>query len=77
MSNTVQYFCTRPQLAEKLIRRGFKAERTINPWSPNRAAWRFDITPELVAFVKAFYENIGKPLPGSTERTFAAAGVIQ
>ena len=77
MPNTVQYFCTRPQLAEKLIRRGFKPEYTVNPWSPDRAAWRFDITPELVTFVKAFYENIGKPLPGSTERAFAAAGVME
>lgn len=77
MSNKVQYYCTRPQLAEKLIRRGFKPERTINPWSPDRAAWRFDITPELVTFVKSFYKDIGKPLPGSTVRAFAAAGVME
>jgi hypothetical protein len=77
MPNTVQYFCTRPQLAEKLIRRGFKPEYTVNPWSPDRAAWRFDITPELATFVESFYREIGKPLPGSTERAFAAAGVIQ
>lgn len=77
MSNKVQYFCTRPQLAEKLIRRGFKPERAINPWSPDRAAWRFDITPELATLVGAFYKNIGKPLPGSTERAFAAAGVME
>ena len=77
MSNTVQYFCTRPQLAEKLIQRGFKPERTINPWSPDRAAWRFDITSELATFVEAFYKEIGNPLPGSTERAFAAAGVME
>ncbi len=77
MSNTVQYFCTRPQLAEKLIRRGFKPERTINPWSPDRAAWRFSVSSELVAVVKEFYAGIGKPLPESTARAFVAAGVME
>ncbi len=77
MSNTVQYFCTRPQLAEKLIKRGFKPKCTINPWSPDRAAWKFDITPELATLVKSFYAGIGKPLPGSTVRAFAAAGVVE
>lgn len=77
MSNTVQYFCTRPHLAEKLIRRGFKPERTINPWSPERAAWRFDVTPELATFVETFYKELGKPLPGSTVRAFTAAGVME
>lgn len=70
-----QYFCTRPQLAEHLIRSGYIAEQTVNPWSPDRAAWRFDITAELAAFVKAFYAEIGKPLPSSTERAFTKAGV--
>lgn len=74
MSN-VQYFCTRPQLAERLIKNGYTAEQTINPWSPDRAAWRFEITSELATSVKAFYAEIGKPLPGSTERAFAKAGV--
>lgn len=71
----MQYFCARPQLAERLMRHGYTAEQTINPWSPSRAAWRFDITPKLAAFIKAFYANMRKPRPNSTERAFKKAGV--
>lgn len=76
MSNAVQFFCTRPQLAEKLIKRGFEPEHTVNPWSPDRAAWKFDITPELVEIVSTFYHSIGKPLPGSAQKAFEMAGVM-
>lgn len=39
---------TRPSLAAKLMAAGFKGNQSINPWSPDRTAWVFDATPELL-----------------------------
>lgn len=40
---------TRPSIAAKLMAAGFKGNQTINPWSPDRTAWVFDVTPEFIA----------------------------
>jgi hypothetical protein len=75
MAEILTFFCTRPTLAEILIRKGFEAETTTNPWSPERTAWRFHITHELADNVRKYYGGLGKPLPPSTTRIFEALGV--
>lgn len=50
---------TRPSLASKLMERGFVGRMTINPWSPERTAWEFPETPELVATL----EELGSRKP--------------
>lgn len=71
----LSFFCTRPVLAETLIRKGFEGELTINPWSADRSAWKFAVNAELAAAVRAFYTGIGKPLPQSAAQVFGALGV--
>lgn len=39
---------TRPKLASRLMEAGFVGRKTVNPWSPERTAWEFPETPELV-----------------------------
>ena len=42
---------TRPKLASKLMTAGYKGRQVINPWSPERTAWEFDKTPEMMEIV--------------------------
>ena len=60
---TKQYFCARPTLAGKLLEEGFKGETTINPYHPERPAWKFDITTSLAFTVAEYYRSINKPIP--------------
>ena len=39
---------TRPSIAAKLMAAGFKGNQTLNPWSPERTAWEFPETPEVI-----------------------------
>ncbi len=59
------FLVTRPALAAKLMEAGAAGESCKNPFSPDRSAWLFQLTPEAVATARAFYESIGKPLPKS------------
>ena len=45
------FLCTRPKLASKLMAAGYKGRQTVNPWSPERTAWEFDKTPEMMEIV--------------------------
>ena len=45
------FLCTRPKLASKLMTAGYKGRQVINPWSPERTAWEFDKTPEMMEIV--------------------------
>ena len=58
-----KYLCTRPMLASELQVKGRRAEKMLNPWHPDRAAWSFEITDELRADVLAYYERIGQDAP--------------
>ena len=39
---------TRPKLASKLMEAGFVGRKTVNPWAPERTAWEFPETPEVI-----------------------------
>ena len=39
---------TRPSITAKLMAAGFKGSQTLNPWSPERTAWEFPETPEVI-----------------------------
>ena len=45
------FLCTRPKLASKLMAAGYKGRQVINPWSPERTAWEFAKTPEMMEIV--------------------------
>lgn len=57
------YLVTRPALAARLMEAGAAAKSCKNPFSPDRSAWLFQLTPEIAASAKGFYEEIGKPTP--------------
>ena len=42
---------TRPKLASKLMEAGFVGRKTVNPWSPDRTAWEFPETPEVLEII--------------------------
>lgn len=48
---------TRPSIAGKLMVEGFKGTKTVNPWSPERTAWLFDVTPEFIAVLEKLYAD--------------------
>lgn len=57
------YLVTRPALAARLMEAGAPAQISKNPFSPDRCAWLFQLTPEIAANARGFYEEIGKPVP--------------
>lgn len=46
---------TRPKLASKLMEAGFVGRKTVNPWSPERTAWEFPATPEVLEIIGRDY----------------------
>lgn len=58
---------TRPKLAARLMDAGESGTRCSNPFSPELCAWTFNQTPAAVTIIRAFYDEIGKPVPKSLE----------
>ena len=64
-SMNTNYFCTRPKLAERLIRNGRQPEVLPNLWRPDLSAWKFTLDDQLAREVLTYYQGIGKPIPDS------------
>ena len=71
--NETEWICTRPRLASLLMDKGFNARPVSNPWDRDMNAWAFDISVDLIAIVRDYYAECGKPLPKMLER-YAAEG---
>lgn len=71
-----QFLCTRPSLAALLQQHGQKGEQTISPWDPQRTAWLFDITPELMNVAQQYYGSLNRPLPYALRNIAEAEGEI-
>lgn len=53
------YFCTRLRLLDFLLKKGFKVQATLpNARNPQFKCWMFDRTPDLLAAVDEFYNNL-------------------
>ena len=63
MPSNRKYFCARPVLASLLMGKGFKGEKTVNPYHEDRPAWNFDLTMSLCFEVAKYYQSIEKPVP--------------
>ena len=63
MKEKKSFICTRPRLARLLLDANQEPQEIVNPWEPQRTAWLFQITPELLQIVARFYAEIGKQLP--------------
>ena len=58
-----EHLTTRPRLATALMEAGIEGRPTLNPFDPQKRAWLFPVSPEMIRITRAFYDSIGKPLP--------------
>ena len=56
---------TKPRLAGRLFRAGYKGEETINPFRPDLKAWEFKLDERAKELINDFYDESRKPMPTS------------
>lgn len=61
--NDQTFLVTRPRLAARLMDAGEEGRRGKNPFSPDRCAWTFPLTPSAAKITRSYYAEIGKPAP--------------
>ncbi len=60
-----EYLCTRPTLAALMMQQGHTVERIKNPFADvgHEYAWIIDLTDRSAEAIRAYYDQIGKPVP--------------
>lgn len=72
MTDTTEFFTTRPRLAALLIEKGYPAELRPNPWNSARNAWVFQLSHDLAVTVFEYYTEMEQRAPAIIERYLAA-----
>lgn len=71
MTDTTEFFTTRPRLATLLIEKGFPAEIRPNPWNSARKAWVFQLSRDLAVTVFEYYTELEQRVPAIIEKYLA------
>ena len=59
----INFFITRPNLAERLSVNGIPVKKTENIYDPERPAWTCILTYQAATIISEYYRSIGKQIP--------------
>ena len=63
MGKNESFTTVRPKLAAILAEHGIDCQQVPNIWTPEKKAWKIELTSPAAQLIADFYSEIGRPIP--------------